>query len=151
MACEVSWYDPEHTILIVTITKDTTWTDYHNAIDVLVAHAAATDQRIDAVFYDNVGMPAGNPMPHIKKGVAKIMSQPNFWLALIAGTRGSSGFVRIIIETLARAIGGGQAGNRPMFFRTLEDAIAYIREDRAKNGTGIRPEEYFPVAQSSTG
>lgn len=33
MALPVEWYDDEHSIIVATIRKDSTWTEYHGAVE----------------------------------------------------------------------------------------------------------------------
>ena len=136
MACEVKWLDAEHTILVATIEKSTTWSDYHSAIDEIIAQAAAVGHRVDIIFFDDVGMPAGNPLPHLRSGINKLVKQPNISMSVIAGSKGSNGFVRVIMDTLGRSF-MAQVMTRVVetplvFIRTLDEAIACIHKDRAK-------------------
>jgi len=135
MSLEVKWYDNEHTILIATIAKDTTWPDYHSAVDQIIAEANRVTHRVDSIFYDEVGMPAGNPMPHIKQGIMKLAKQNNIKISIIAGSRGSSGFVRAVIEAIGKMfMKKGPQGPSSFggFVKTLDEAIARINADRAK-------------------
>lgn len=135
MSLAVKWYDAEQTILIATIAKDTSWVDYHSSIDEIILKASQTDHRIDVIYYDEVGMPAGNPMPHLKQGIGKLTKQGNIRLSVIAGSRGSSGFVRAILESIGKMfmkrsdMGGNNFGG---FVKTLDEAVALIYADRAK-------------------
>ena len=134
MSLEVQWYDAEHTILVATIAKDTTWSDYHNAVDKIIKEASQVNHRVDIIFHDEVGMPAGNPMPHLKQGISRLANQPNIYFSLIAGSRGSSGFVRAAIEIVAKAFLSRAPMNQRNaggFAKTLEDAIASIYAARS--------------------
>ena len=136
MALSVKWYDDEHSIVLVTITNDTTWNQYHQAIDWIVAESAQVDHRVDVIFYDDVGMPRGNPMPHLSSGSKKIITQPNIHFTIIAGSQGSGGFVRMMLETLAKSFmrmrrsATTNARGGMVFLRTLDDALAHIKQDR---------------------
>ena len=135
MPLEVKWYDPEHTILIGTIAKNTIWDDYHKAIDQIVHEASQVSHRVDVIILDDVGMPVGNPMPHIKLGVSKLVKQDNIKLSIIAGSRGSSGFVRAVFEALGKMfMKSGTTNNQGFggFTKTLDEAITRIKTDRAK-------------------
>lgn len=135
MPLEVKWYDNEHTILVATIAKDTTWPDYHAAVDQIIAEANHVTHRVDAIFYDDVGMPAGNPMPHIKQGITKLAKQNNIKMSIIAGSRGSSGFVRAVIEAIGKMFmkkGPQSPSVFGGFAKTLDEAVARIHADRAK-------------------
>lgn len=142
MSLAVKWYDDEHTIVVATIATDTTWEEYHQSVDWIVTEAAKVAHRIDIIFYDNVGMPRGNPMPHLSRGSGRIVSQSNIYLTIIAGSRGSSGFVRMMLEALAKTFmrmpGNGNNRNNGralMFMRSLDDALAYIQKDRVRSSS----------------
>jgi hypothetical protein len=137
MPLPVSWHDAEHSIIVATIQKDTIWEEYHQAIEWIVTQAAKVDHRVDIIFHDNVGMPKGNPMPHLKRGSGIIIKQPNIQLTIIAGSQGYSGFGRMMLEMLAkmytRHLTQISSNDRAlMFMRTLEDALAHIQKDRVK-------------------
>lgn len=134
MSLEVKWYDDAHTILVATLAKDTTWDEYHSAVDQIISEAKQANHRVDVIFHDEVGMPIGNPMPHLKQGIAKMGKEPNIGYYVIAGSRGSSGFVRAMIEIVLKvAMKSAPAGQgNGAFARTLNDAIALIERDRAK-------------------
>jgi hypothetical protein len=134
MSLEVKWYDAAHTILIATIAKDTTWEEYHKSVDYIISEAHQANRRVDVIFHDEVGMPVGNPMPHLKQGISKMGKEPNIGYYVIAGSRGSSGFVRAMIEIVLKvAMKGAPAGQgNGAFARTLKDGIAIIERDRAK-------------------
>lgn len=136
MPLAVNWYDNEQSIIVVTITTDTTWDQYHKAIDWIVSEAKGVDHRVDIIFHDEVGMPKGNPLPHLRTGSTRIIQQSNIRTSIIAGSRGYSGFTRAILETLARSfsrvIPKGTTQNGLLFMRTLDEAVAYIQKDRLK-------------------
>lgn len=129
MPLEVKWYD-EHTILIATIAKDTSWTDYHTAVDTVIHAAQQSTHPVYTIFHDEVGMPAGNPMPHLKSGINRLAMEQNLALMYIAGSRGSSGFVRTIMEIIGKTLGqrvmtsGNKFGG---FTKTLDEAVAHIK------------------------
>lgn len=135
MALEVKWYDEAHTILLGIIAKDTTWIDYHAAIDKIVYEASQCTYRVDVIFFDDVGMPSGSPLPHIKRGITKLAEQENIATSIIAGSRGSSGFVRAIFEVVGKMFSnraktsGHKFGG---FVKTLDEAVAQIYQQRAK-------------------
>lgn len=74
MPLPVNWYDDEHSIIVATIRKDTTWDEYHQAVEWIVTQAATVDHRVDAIFHDNVGMPKGNLYPTLDGGLASSSS-----------------------------------------------------------------------------
>lgn len=137
MPLDVKWYDDAHSIIVVTITIDTTWSEYDQAVDWIVTEASKVDHRVDIIFHDNVGMPKGNPMPHLKRGSAKIVEQPNIYYSIIAGSQGSSGFGQMILGALAKTYmklsGGARAGGEILFMKSLEEALAQITKHRIRS------------------
>jgi hypothetical protein len=135
MSISINWHDDSHSIIVITIARDTTWGDYHQSIDWIVTEAAKVEHRIDIIFHDNVGMPRGNPMPHLSRGSTRIINQPNIHLTIIAGSQGTSNFIRMIMMALAKTFMrlpvNNNSGRTLQFIRTLEEALAYIQKDRA--------------------
>ncbi|MBL8117132.1 MAG: hypothetical protein JNJ78_06350 [Anaerolineae bacterium] len=141
MSLEVKWYDDEKSIIIATITRTSTWDEYHQAVEWMVSEAKKRDRRVDVIFYDNVGMPQGNPLPHLQMGSTKIIQQPNIRLTIIAGSQGYSGFTRSMLEILQKVfsrtlfkfpnVSEDRKGGL-LFMRTLEDALSHIKKDRAE-------------------
>lgn len=137
MSLSVNWYDDEHSIIVVTVTTDMTWSEYDQVIDWIVAEASKVDHRVDIIFHDNVGMPKGNPMPHLKRGSAKIVNQPNIYYTIIAGTQGASGFAQMILGAIAKTYmkfsNSSSVGGEILFMRSLEDALAQIMTHRIRS------------------
>ena len=135
MSLEVSWYDTEQTILIATFAKDTTWSDYHNAVDEMMLMATQVNHPIDVIFHDEVGMPAGNPLPHVQLGISKLAKHGGIkcW---VAGSRASNGFVPMILKLVGTALmKRNLAMNRDQFgefTKSLPEAIESIQAARAK-------------------
>lgn len=137
MPVTAAWYDDEHTIIKVTIAPDMTWDAYHQIVDWIVTEAAKVEHRVDIIFHDDVGMPKGNPLPHLTRGSARIIEQRNIHSVIIAGSRGHTGFVRMMLEALAKSFmkmprsGEGTL----LFMRNVDEALAHIRKDRSKTTT----------------
>ena len=55
MSVPVTWYDVEHSILVVTIYRGMTWADYHRCVDAVISEASQVNHRVDVIFDDNVG------------------------------------------------------------------------------------------------
>jgi hypothetical protein len=137
MALPVNWYDDAHSIIVSTITSTTTWDEYHQAVDWIVTEAAKVDHRVDIIFHDDIGMPKGNPMPHLKQGSVKIIAQENIYLSIIAGSGGYSGFGRMILAALGKSmikmrdivpVLGSE--KTLLFLPTLDEALAHIKKVR---------------------
>ncbi|MFN8375704.1 MAG: hypothetical protein U0694_22890 [Anaerolineae bacterium] len=141
MGLEVKWHDTEQTILVATIAQDTTWHDYHVAIDLIIRYAAAANHRVDVIFLDDVGMPRGNPLLHLQQGASKLMQQHNIHLCLVAGSQGSTGYARSVIEIVGRIFTHGKTPH--VFEPTLEAAVARIQAHRLGHSSQPpRPNSY---------
>jgi hypothetical protein len=137
MTLPVKWYDNEHSIILATITANTTWEEYHRSVDWIVTEAAKVDHRVDLIFHDDVGMPKGNPVPHLSRGSARIVAQPNIHMVIIAGSQGSGGFVRAILMVIGKSFSklylkSPRGGEGLLFIKTLDEALARIQQDRAR-------------------
>lgn len=134
MSTPVNWYDYKHNIIIVTINKDSTWSEYYQVIEWIVAEISKVENRVDIVFHDNVGMPKGNPMPHLKWGSQKIVNLPNAGHTIIAGTQGTSNsFTKLVMTTLAKLFMKSSLPNdsdkQLLFMSNLEDALAFLNKN----------------------
>ena len=137
MTTPVDWYDEEQSIIKVTITTSSTWEEYYEVVEWIVAEASKVDHRVDIIFHDDVGMPKGNPMPPLKWGTQRLIKLPNVFHTIIAGSQGMNTFTRSILTTLGRFLLTSSApnaqGKQLLFMPGLKEAMTYIREDRAQS------------------
>ncbi len=141
MPTPVDWYDEEHSIVKVTITPNSTWEEYYQVIEWIVAEVSKVDHRVDIIFHDDVGMPKGNPMPPLKWGTKRIINLPNAFHTIIAGSQGTTNaFARMVMTTLGRMLLASASpnvdGKQLLFLPSLEEAVAFIIEDRAQTSQG---------------
>lgn len=134
MPTPVNWYDDKRTIIKVTITLSSTWEEYHHAVAWIATEVAKVDHNVTLIFHDNVGMPKGNPIPHLKKGSETFLNLPNVRNVIIAGSQGiGNAFTRVILTTATRmALATLQVkmdGRQLLFMASLEDAIAYLKQN----------------------
>ena len=131
MPFDVKWYDEAHTIIQVTVYGHPTWDEYHEAMDKVATELKATSRRIDLVLDDKVGMPPGNPMPHLKAAVDKLTAFPNFGMSMAVSTRNIALFPSLMMETASRLY-RFDLKRYGRFLKTMEEAVAVIQADRAK-------------------
>ena len=126
-----NWQNPEHTIIHVEMVGQVSWEEYSILTDRIVEALARTNQRIDLIYDDKVGMPKGNPMPHLKASSQRMSAYPNFGLIITVSTRSISSFTKVMIDIMARAyhIDNTHSGG---FVSTMAEALSIIETNRAK-------------------
>jgi hypothetical protein len=143
MPTPVDWYDDEQTIIKVTITRSSTWNEYHKVIDWIVTEVEKVDHRVDIIFHDEVGMPKGNPLPHLRVGSKKIIDLPNSGHTFIAGSQGmSSTFMQMLMEAIAKvfiqtSFLPSNNDKQLKFVPTFEAALKQIEAARKKLHVGM--------------
>ena len=131
MPYEFNWHDETHTIIRVDIVGQVTWEAFHILTDRVCDELAKSNQRIDLIYNDKVGMPKGNPMPHLKSSSARMLAHKNLGLVITVSSRNISGFTKLIIDILMRAyqIDKTRVGG---FVDTMDEALAIINKSRAQ-------------------
>ena len=130
MPFDVDWYDEAKSILKISVYGHPTWDEYHDAIDHVAKLVEAAPHRIDMILDDRVGMPPGNPMPHLKAAVDKLTAFPNFGMSMAVSTRNVALFPQLMMET-ASVLYHFDLKRYGRFFKTMEAALAVIQADRA--------------------
>ncbi len=131
MPFDVNWYDEQHSILQIVVHGKPTWDEYHEAMDKVAQKLAATPKRLDMVLDDKVGMPSGNPMPHLKSALDKLTKYPNLGMSMAVSARNISLFPALMMETAGRLYGVDMQ-RYGRFVRSMDEAVAVITADRAK-------------------
>jgi len=131
MPFDVTWYDEAHTIIRVSIYGDRTWDQYHEAMSKVERELQASLHRIDMILDDKVGMPSGNPMPHLKAELDKLTKYPNLGMSMVVSERSVALFPALMMETAGRLYGVDMK-RYGRFFKTMDEALANIQADRAK-------------------
>ena len=134
MPYEFRWFDAEHTIIQMENYGKVTWDQWHTTIDKIVEEIKSTPQRIDIIIYDTVGMPKGNPFPHLNATHSKLDTNPNMGLIITVSSRRISNFAEMIIEVIRR-----RSANRKIynggFVTTMDEALRRIKASRAEGQT----------------
>ncbi len=131
-----NWHDPEHTIIRVDIVGQVSWEEYSIVVDRIVDELAKANQRIDVIYNDSVGMPKGNPMPHLKASSTRMMAYKSLGLITSVSSRSVSSFTKLMIDIMMRAyqIDNSRSGG---FVTTMEEALAIIEKSRAEDKIGV--------------
>jgi hypothetical protein len=133
MPYDVAWYDEQHTIIRTDIHGHVSWDEWHEAIDKIAEKLAQSPHRVDLIFVDSVGMPRGNPLPHLRASGVRLSRYPNFGKAVTVDTAHVTGFLQVVITAL---LSMPVAKNfRDRFFmrgvvKTLDEALDLIEKDR---------------------
>ncbi len=131
MPFDVTWFDEAHTIIRMIIHGRPTWEEYHEAIDKIVQELEITPHRIDLVLDDKVGMPPGNPMPHLKIAMDKATKYPNLGMSMTVSERSVALFPSLMMETAGRLY-GVDLKRYGRFVKSMDEAVAVIQADRIK-------------------
>ena len=136
MPYEFHWFDAEHTIIQIDIYGKVTWDNWHTTIDKIVEEIKNTPQRVDIIFYDTVGMPKGNPFPHLNATHTKLDTNPNMGLIITVSSRRISSFVEMIVEVIRRGSANQKIYNAG-FVATMDEALSRIKASRAKDQANL--------------
>ena len=131
MPFDVSWYDEAQTIIRILVHGRPTWEEYHEAIDKVIKELEASPKRIDMVLDDKVGMPPGNPMPHLKAALDKATKHPNLGMSMSVSERSVALFPSLMMETAGRLY-GVDLKRYGRFVKSMDEAVNIIQADRAK-------------------
>ncbi len=130
MPFDVTWYDEQHTIIRMLVHGRPTWDEYHIAIDQVVEKIKSTAHRVDLILDDRVGMPPGNPMPHLKAALDKASQHPNLGMSMTVSSRDIALFPSLMMETAGRLYGVDMK-RYGRFVKSMDEALAIIHADRA--------------------
>jgi len=132
MPFDVKWYDEAHTIIQIIVHGHPTWDEYREAIDKVEQELKASSHRIDLVLDDKVGMPPGNPMPHLKTAIDKVTKYPHLGMSMTVSARNVALFPSLMMETAGRLY-GLDLKRYGRFIKSMDEAIAIIQADRAQS------------------
>ena len=126
-----NWHDSEHTIIRVEMVGQVSWEAFSIITEHVDDELAKAPHRIDLIFDDKVGMPKGNPMPHLKATNARLTAHNNLGLIITISSRTIYGFTKIMVDIMSRAykIDNTHSGG---FVTTMEEALAIIEKSRTK-------------------
>lgn len=102
MAYDFNWHDEEHTIIRIDIHGDIAWDQWYRVTEQTAAQIAKVPYRVDVILNDMVGMPKGNPMPHLKAGSEKLIAQPNMGLIISVSHGNISTIAKTMVDIMMR-------------------------------------------------
>ncbi|MBI1280839.1 MAG: hypothetical protein GC179_22130 [Anaerolineaceae bacterium] len=132
MPYEYHWFDSDHTIIQMDIYGQVTWDQWHKTIDKIVEEIKHAPHRVDIIFRDTVGMPKGNPIPHLTATQKKLHAYPNTGLLITVSSRRISSFVEMIIDVMQRGSEDRKKHNGG-FVTTMDEALSRIYASRSQN------------------
>lgn len=132
MAWDMKWFNDEHTIILFTINKGSTWEDFHLAMNNYSLELDATDKRIHAIIYDDYGLPPGNPMPHFRATMPKVQQHRNAGAIVTVSPNKSTGFLQSVIELTGRFLHLNL--QKGIFVKTIDDAVKRIQLEEQRAG-----------------
>lgn len=126
------WLDPEATMIQVDITGKVTWEQWREINHKIVEAIKSKPHRVDLIYNDTVGMPKGNPVPHLNATLKKLNACPNLGLIVTVSRRDVSVFVEMIIDVMQRS------GNQPDhhnggFVTSMDEALKLIKQSRSQD------------------
>lgn len=131
MPYDLSWYDQEHSIIRMHIHGDVTWDAWYQAVDTICEMLLSVTHRVDLLFDDHVGMPSGNPMPHLQTTMKKLNEYKNMGLAVTASDKRMSTFIRVIVDMAARFTQSDL--EEGCFVSSLDEGLILIQNHRREN------------------
>ena len=131
MPYALRWLDDEQTVLMITADGRVIWDEYHAINDEARRIIAALPHRVDLIIQSNVGLPTGSPLPHFREQFSKWDAAPNLGLVVVVDTNRIGAFIKASVDIAIRLL-GFNLPDSGTFAATLDDAIAYIKADRAE-------------------
>jgi hypothetical protein len=126
MPYDFHWHDEAHTIIRFDIHGKITWQDWHDAVNMVVAELAKHSRPIDIIFNDTVGMPPGNPIPHIKWAKDKLATCANLGRVVTISNRSHSALIQAFVNIVGRV-----SRSSPIVL-TMDEAMEIIAASRAE-------------------
>ena len=129
MPYKVNWHDEAHSIIHVLNEGVNTWDELHVKYDEVLEVVNAADKRTDVIMEARNGMPAGNPLPHLQKIIAKWSRVPTLGTFIVISARRMERFTESAVD-IAGMLTGVAVPEFVRFASSVEDALAIIEQDR---------------------
>ncbi|MCB9461370.1 MAG: hypothetical protein H6670_17085 [Anaerolineaceae bacterium] len=128
MPYNFSWYDDEHSIIHVDIRGEVSWEAWHIAVGSICEMIPSVNHRVDLILDDKVGMPPGNPMPHMQASIKKLQMNKNMGLVVSVTSKRMSTFSKVIVDVASRLANSDLEDG--IFVETLDEALTVINMHR---------------------
>lgn len=132
MPYDFTWHDEAHSIACIEMHGKITWEEWHDLNKKLALELSSTAHRLDFIFIDHVGLPPGNPIPHMKAAVERLNPFPNRGLLIHVSQPSISVLVRAFLMTILKAT-GTSLESLGDFVGTTEEALERIEFSRQEN------------------
>ncbi|HEX2620195.1 MAG TPA: hypothetical protein VHL11_08615 [Phototrophicaceae bacterium] len=129
------WQDERHTIGRLDIQGQITWEQYYAAVNQIIDELAAVSHRVDLIYYNEAGMPSGNPIPHLRATSLKLFASPNLGLICTVITGKTAPITRLMVDSMLHTY-RIEKKHHGGFVDTLDEAIALIARDRGGVNAG---------------
>jgi len=134
MPYDISWYDADHSIVLIHIHGEVTWDAWYKAVDQTIEKINEVPHRVDLIYVDDAGFPPGNALPHLKESIERLAEQPNLGLSItVSASRGLTMLVQVAVNVVLQAF-VIDTSNNGGFARSVDHAVARIQASRKKNG-----------------
>ncbi|MBA3868112.1 MAG: hypothetical protein H0X30_03075 [Anaerolineae bacterium] len=130
MAWAMKWYDNENTIILFTVEKNSTWNDFHDAMNRYAQELEKTPKKIDVIIDDPFGLPSGSPLPHLKSQMKKLEKYENFGLIVSVSRPTTMSFLLNMIEMTSKFFGIEM--KKGVMVKTMDEAIKLIEISRTQ-------------------
>lgn len=128
MPYDLSWYNDDHQILLIDSYGEVSWDQWHLAIDKSINMTKEIPHSVYIVIRDKVGMPSGNPIPHMKTTMTKVGKQGGFEGVIVVSMKARATFAQRIMDIVFRFI---PVKSWPIIpADSFEEALALIKKKR---------------------
>lgn len=126
------WFDTEKQIIHVDIDGDVTWDQWYVMTAKLIEMMSTVSHPVNIIYDDKVGMPTGNPMPHLKANLTRLMQQRNLGTIVSVGSSHTSRIIKAMVDIMMRAyhIDMSHYGG---FVTSLDEALEIVRHSQAQS------------------
>lgn len=126
MLFEMDWINAEKTILHVTLPKQFTWDEQHQAVREVSAEIASVPQMVHLIVStDGSRMPRGNPFPHFRFLVRSLPQNTGAVIIVGAGQ-----YERTILYAFLK-VTQTFGGTKSYVVDTMDEALALLQADDA--------------------
>lgn len=119
------WYNEDHTIIHVHIYGNVTWDGWHALVDEFCTILETSPQHINVIMKDDVGMPKGNAIAHMRSTSRKLRSHSNFGRVYIISEKHISSFSKAITNVSAKLFNMKQT----QYVDSEEEAVLRINSE----------------------
>lgn len=129
MSAKLSWYDDSRTVAIIDHTEEPSWAYWYKTLELIMNAIEDSPGYVNLVLTGIVGVPSGNPLPHIKRTFDILNDNiDKIGMVVIVGKGNLSLLVNTFFDILGKAT---SRPIRPTYFSTsLDDALRIIEAEK---------------------